>query len=758
MLYGGVSMAIYMYGVVYEIWRVVRASKALENDSEDLGNPWTEVLRGCERRVTLDIVSGTSAGGINGILLGRALASGGDLATARDVWLEKADFKELLTRERDEPKSLLRSGFFKQELEEAIEAMGTDPSKRLVDVLDVFVSTTHLGGDRRDFYDSLGHRLATKRHDVPVRLRYRNSDKFAAALGVPKREKPGDAGRNDFDKTSLLVQVAQATSAFPFAFEPVKRAAAEHDNDEWSAGDYTDGGVTNNKPFEQTLDAIFGRAAERPVGRWLLSVDPDPKPPKPASTIQPDFLDVVAAATLSIPRYESIQQDLDRLYDHRKKVRTFWEVALDGLEGAVAAGTADWVSDAHYAALRQAALVNFLAEEYRRARQNSAILDGRATWLEDLQRISSELLRAAPGWEALDVAFELRRAYYVIKLLGREAEASGHAEALIPARQEMWQRFEAARNTAWEAVRTLLDPVSPVLNVEALADGVSGSGETPEELIGLANARAAFDRYALRDRALLAGDPFGFRMPRDDLDHAEINPSAAHALDHVVSPEKRLAGDTLAHFGGFLERRWRENDILWGRLDSADVLVRALASDSGTDPKGSTEAVQRQVVCELLEPEDPDEWHAALQAANPAGEEDVGDISGRRLSRLALRSGRVAQRMFGSLSPSKRSPGAAFLRFVLKPLGFVVFKALTPLLFLVTLAFGRGKVMVRLLAAFALLPATVVTLCAVIEAFRDQRQEFAIFAVGWAISIVAGHLAARGMAKEPESTASDSPS
>jgi hypothetical protein len=40
-------------------------------------------------------------------------------------------------------------------------------------------------------------------------------------------------------------------------------------------------------------------------------------------------------------------------------------------------------------------------------------------------------------------------------------------------------------------------------------------------------------------------------------------------------PEGKLAGATLAHFGGFFKRSWRSNDILWGRLDAISELIEA---------------------------------------------------------------------------------------------------------------------------------------------------------------------------------------
>ena len=37
-----------------------------------------------------------------------------------------------------------------------------------------------------------------------------------------------------------------------------------------------------------------------------------------------------------------------------------------------------------------------------------------------------------------------------------------------------------------------------------------------------------------------------------------------------MKPEDKVSGDTFFHFGGFSQRSWRSNDILWGRLDAAE--------------------------------------------------------------------------------------------------------------------------------------------------------------------------------------------
>src|SRR5690349_15576061 len=106
-LYGGVSLAVYIYGVVLEFERLVRASCGVEE------NAWTDVLRNARVTATVDIVSGASAGGINGVLLGKALATGAKLDTVREIWTEQADIGNLLRKPEDlEPGSLLRVDLF----------------------------------------------------------------------------------------------------------------------------------------------------------------------------------------------------------------------------------------------------------------------------------------------------------------------------------------------------------------------------------------------------------------------------------------------------------------------------------------------------------------------------------------------------------------------------------------------------------------------------------------------------------------------
>ena len=106
--YGGVSLAIYMHGVTKELWKLLKASEARQamrpedaasgqGDSEAVWRALLEAISpDVDMRVICDIITGASAGGINGVLLGRAIASGHDMEPLRKLWLEKADIDILL--------------------------------------------------------------------------------------------------------------------------------------------------------------------------------------------------------------------------------------------------------------------------------------------------------------------------------------------------------------------------------------------------------------------------------------------------------------------------------------------------------------------------------------------------------------------------------------------------------------------------------------------------------------------------------------
>jgi len=63
----------------------------------------------------------------------------------------------------------------------------------------------------------------------------------------------------------------------------------------------------------------------------------------------------------------------------------------------------------------------------------------------------------------------------------------------------------------------------------------------------------------------------------DPVDVVRVSPEDAVAIvDEVKTGRHKLAGTAFGAFGAFLERVWRTNDILWGRLDGAERLIRSI--------------------------------------------------------------------------------------------------------------------------------------------------------------------------------------
>ncbi len=48
-------------------------------------------------------------------------------------------------------------------------------------------------------------------------------------------------------------------------------------------------------------------------------------------------------------------------------------------------------------------------------------------------------------------------------------------------------------------------------------------------------------------------------------------------------PSAKLDGVAIHHFGAFFQKSWRENDYLWGRLDGAELAIRLLSRQAGSD-------------------------------------------------------------------------------------------------------------------------------------------------------------------------------
>ncbi|OBK56966.1 hypothetical protein A5656_18280 [Mycobacterium gordonae] len=298
--------------------------------------------------VDVDILSGTSAGGINAALLASSRVSGSDLGGLRELWLDLGALTDLLRDPRDKYTPSLLYGD-----ERMFAALATQipklapgpfppaefPGGARIPSTTLYVTTTLLTGEASRFTDSFG----TLVQDVDRRGLFTFTESDLA--------RPGTVG--------ALALAARSSASFPIAFEPsylpfnkgtpakgkvpARPPMAPFTNitrPHWAA----DGGLLDNRPIDVLLKRIFDRPARRPVRRVLLFVVPSAGPaPDLVAEAAPDdvneplglidgLLKDLAAITT-----QSIAADLRAIRAHqdRMEARTDTKLRLAELAAAL---------------------------------------------------------------------------------------------------------------------------------------------------------------------------------------------------------------------------------------------------------------------------------------------------------------------------------------------------------------------------------------------------------------------------------------
>jgi patatin-related protein len=309
-LNGGVSLAVWMGGVVHELDRIRRG--------DGVYGELAEITQSTPR---VDVIAGASAGGLNGALLALAIACDTPLEGVRDLWLAKGSFAELIRDPFDpDPPSLLRGDdYFLPTVRSAFEAIYArrrdvpDPQP-----LELIVTATTLSGDVRVFADAFGSLFPDRDH----RARF-----------VFRRDP--DADRDDFaspDAPARLALAARTSSSFPAAFEPsyVPVGSGSEDRPDMAGvasfpvNRYAiDGGVLVNMPLQPVVQAILRQPARRQVRRVAAVVVPVPgsfDAPEPDDQAEiPAILGVAIASLSGIPRQQSIAEYFDQIDDHNRR-------------------------------------------------------------------------------------------------------------------------------------------------------------------------------------------------------------------------------------------------------------------------------------------------------------------------------------------------------------------------------------------------------------------------------------------------------
>jgi patatin-related protein len=388
--YGGVSLAVYMAGIARELHQLVLASRALDAGGEDKPFPpddtrhaYVEALRRrsardrAQVRVVVDVLAGSSAGGIDATFLAKALARDVPLTPLRQFWLEHGALSPLLPGRGPlqlklgwfAVKALLRGGRVTPPVDggtisrwfyDALASMepegGAAPSTTVPvgQSLDLFVTVTDSVGYRRFVSPGPGDPpIRDRSHRHVLRFRHTRPDRG-----------PGEGQFGPAD-TGGLTFAARTTSSFPGAFpavgleefaadlrprpfdldafERVQFAEYRHWDDTPRASWFVDGGVLDNYPFGHALAAIDRKPAGSEVERYLVFVEPDP-PDEPAAGEQradkgrtrrrtteppPTWIETLKAGLVRLPGHEPVVDELLRLRRRNERVAQLAELPGD---------------------------------------------------------------------------------------------------------------------------------------------------------------------------------------------------------------------------------------------------------------------------------------------------------------------------------------------------------------------------------------------------------------------------------------------
>lgn len=404
--YGGISLAVYMHGVTKEVWYATRASRAFHEGEPPAGGAegvyhrLLEALahtRDLRLRIIPDIISGASAGGINGVFLAQAIASGQSLEPLTRLWLERADVEVLLDPDarpwsrfakfwaqpivwfvltrpgnlvsrtvakgtraevRLKVSHLIRARWFappfsgigfSRLLCEALEAMERDapPGPPLLPPghpLDLLVTATDFNGHLEDL----------KLNSPPV------VEESEHRLAIGFRRAAGCAEGEDLAARAELVLAARATASFPGAFPPLMLREIDQLTGErgmawtgreaflkrvmpsrWKRGQVdeaslVDGAVLVNRPFAPAMAVLRDRPAQREVDRRFVYIDPSPERIHLPDEVERSigFFSAIFGSLSSIPREQPIRDNLEAL-EAQSRERARLRMIVDTLRGEI---------------------------------------------------------------------------------------------------------------------------------------------------------------------------------------------------------------------------------------------------------------------------------------------------------------------------------------------------------------------------------------------------------------------------------------
>jgi predicted acylesterase/phospholipase RssA len=634
---GGVSLAVWMGGVACELDTLRRASAGLSGPPvgpADASNArtdaelklfalWREHAAAASVQVTVDVIAGTSAGGLNGVLLATAIANGAPLTGLRQLWMTAAQLAagQLLKPQPGGAASVLNGDYFLEQITAAIASLQQQATGEVADVA-LTVTSTALRGQPRIAYDRTG--AAFTEPDHRRRFDFRRAGR-QFSFSAPDGYAP--VARNDFGELPALAHAARASASFPVAFQPVgeiPELRARRSWPTWNTGPdlewLADGGILDNSPFEPVLQAIADQPVERTWQRTLCYVVPsaaeatlgdDITTPPSKAALPPPWTSVLSAA-IGLPSEADFRDDLEQLHDLIRAGRSSYDVRR--FRSLIAPGSAPLRAEG-------VALATGGFGLYRQARAAAAIYEVRdavatadpSAYLDPVTDVDPAQVTGSHPWlpDAFPTALPTtwtwglaasgRLVAVLLRSLADRTDAPDELRRSLAEAQAKITAIRAAVQVQWVGATLPLSGPDVVSATAALADASFAT-------LGVPAALGALITSAVTEFA--AGWPDGGVTPVDVLQAAlcievvngaggvpaETKPapifdfirmgisqmpavfqeSAAAADDTLLQQTGRpssasniLYGTRLDHFGAFGRESWREWDWMWGRLNAA---------------------------------------------------------------------------------------------------------------------------------------------------------------------------------------------
>ncbi len=273
---GGSSLAVWMGGVTSELYSMIHSANA----HSGVGEIYGRLLRLSETQPVVDVITGTSAGGLNGSLLAMAIGTNvdpQDFDKVRDTWMNAADLDQLIRKPNEpDPPSLLRGDeYFLKKIEEVLAGWTSGRDWKRDEVGNVDLVTT---------YTCVNPVIARRRDDFASQV-----DEYVYVGTL--RFKPEDFRCEDI--VSKIAIASRTSASIPGVFEPSFLPSTESDakaaqrpnfgphqpanargHSRWAV----DGGLVVNLPLTEALHRVFDQSATSSVRRVFLYVRPTPEP------------------------------------------------------------------------------------------------------------------------------------------------------------------------------------------------------------------------------------------------------------------------------------------------------------------------------------------------------------------------------------------------------------------------------------------------------------------------------------------------